>query len=1510
MQHKQMCHKAIVDAWISKGGLDFSAAPDYLVAATTSTGATSSSQHTRRRKLYLDSPQRDALHRDAFQRRLDRRNVRRLMSRERKFVAGGMLEERRSRQLQSTTSAYIHPSVSLRTAGNDSLTLIPPFNDHPNATQLCGDEYGELCPCDPIVDGDSCIGGTMNGVSYFVRLPAAGLLRDKKSSRGPGGSANVEDYIPDLLNATSQDSIQYPTDVAPPCPDFTDIQGQILEKLTMKANVAELTQHDINLHAQALALAIDPETAFVDFSKLSPIAADLFEELVTRPCVPLKMLQKMTREMTIRQFPVDLYEAEQACLSGKMRCHLLPAEITRPTFAETVYMETAGLRKEGNLAANAETFDLAQISDFRKQCEESEEPTDADYCLMAKNILGNVGNKCGSSIEMNRLTAEDLHSLATPRGGAISELWLQPDREGFVTVPQCAVYFGLVKRGMTAEDAMDFCLLKTRVPGKVAVRDLETPSPADAVAQAKNGCPPPASGGNEANLLPGIGNAVSIAESENVQEESTLGRRQREGMLKAREQISALFEDDLYSSRRRRRLAESTLESDKVNGADILQLIQNSEPVSLSEQGLHLEEVDAFVEMISDLKPVLLAQHTKLERTLNGVDTGVGVNYLAGTASSTSSSTGATVQHSQMDEYLLLNATVEICDAASSALNRAAGMLRTLEHDARNTTVYATSTASSYYSISYLPDTTRGAQMPGTGAAHPDRLTVAEEKGVAKCVTELLNLPERGIKKELAVCVEDYVSSATSNQDESLLLAEWDALTEGCAADPTGCVEKSCFDKPPKVLGSTLSAASGGSSASSNGPPVSCHLEDPNAVFEVDAPLIGSRRSRLRRQRRRRRQLREQNSKSTSRALAPEDTTIPSEVNAIGQLTPLPLGHPLTADCYFIQTGCMPHQVDFHSFKREIFDLIAEGSANNAQAGAVYKQGIEDILLAGGGGKTLLTDSEVHRALNAGERLMDQRQGNCMPSENCDPYAADASVSEDEIAQLFNFLDKAGTGCIDPPVDDTFDCDSLGPSDLSMVEDADDDGTPDSSVISAPTTLDGEYTNSGAEKLHWPALCREAKQLSKKKKKLDMMMEKMLERSGNAAARATLRRKLSSTIVGLVGDGADLHESDGSLALVRRLAGQETTSSPGESTNHAGAAPSMYLPPGVIFQDPLTGGPDHVMQALTSPSSGSTPGSTTSPSSTTATTCKEYREAMLLPGVSTASLTLLRQTADECEHRIDRLRKDVRLDVTLLSNVLAAEASGNETQAIRNLVEDLAMGLPGFGTAFDYAEACSKIPSFLGYNTGADSDGDTLNDPEELAHCLIKVKDMIMDVDDHLLKRLQQLRNGGANLKELMREIGTFPSASAAQAEKREMARIPTVCYEECADPHPADRPTPMCQVARTCELLQKRGSPEKLQDGRRKQKQSRRLRRRMQMLEMGAPSALVSNKQLQLVDHEVVGSPSWTKRHAFRNKRGAHRQIAARVLSSRNRRHGHVSYRTPQQRRSLRKRLAKGRRF
>ena len=49
-------------------------------------------------------------------------------------------------------------------------------------------------------------------------------------------------------------------------------------------------------------------------------------------------------------------------------------------------------------------------------------------------------------------------------------------------------------------------------------------------------------------------------------------------------------------------------------------------------------------------------------------------------------------------------------------------------------------------------------------------------------------------------------------------------------------------------------------------------------------------------------------------------------------------------------------------------------------------------------------------------------------------------MNDAELAMVFNALDAAGSGCVEAPLPDTFDCAAFGASDLTLIEDATDIG--------------------------------------------------------------------------------------------------------------------------------------------------------------------------------------------------------------------------------------------------------------------------------------------------------------------------------------------------------------------------------------------------------------------------------------------------------------------------------------
>ena len=113
----------------------------------------------------------------------------------------------------------------------------------------------------------------------------------------------------------------------------------------------------------------------------------------------------------------------------------------------------------------------------------------------------------------------------------------------------------------------------------------------------------------------------------------------------------------------------------------------------------------------------------------------------------------------------------------------------------------------------------------------------------------------------------------------------------------------------------------GGTTPGAAGGPV-CYLQDDNIAYDIDIPGVTRR-------------LFADSQVADWRRLQTMNTLVPMELDQKMRPTLMKRGHPLSnaADCYILQTGCLPWQLSFEKFKAEMRRVIAEG-ARNAQQGA------------------------------------------------------------------------------------------------------------------------------------------------------------------------------------------------------------------------------------------------------------------------------------------------------------------------------------------------------------------------------------------------------------------------------------------------------------------------------------------------------------------------------------------------------------------------------------------------
>lgn len=196
------------------------------------------------------------------------------------------------------------------------------------------------------------------------------------------------------------------------------------------------------------------------------------------------------------------------------------------------------------------------------------------------------------------------------------------------------------------------------------------------------------------------------------------------------------------------------------------------------------------------------------------------------------------------------------------------------------------------------------------------------------------------------------------------------------------------------------------------------------------------------------------------------------------------------------------------------------------------------IKLPDGGASIPMTDSTKAQFKNALEMSNKERRADCREDEICDPSQSDAAISDDDLSEVFNMLDTSRSGCLSPPIPETYDCDAFGESDLTMIHDPDDKGLLAfeqmmglSSMNQASTaTVDGELTQADLDELNddpdffgtgekdkdfkftervdWSSLCRTAKKRDMNQRKIDEFRANKTEEVASKAASAILRQRL------------------------------------------------------------------------------------------------------------------------------------------------------------------------------------------------------------------------------------------------------------------------------------------------------------------------------------------------------------------------------------------------------------------
>ncbi len=309
-QHKQECHKAIIQEYLDKGGQH-----DPNEDSVDDPAGTYHMPSRRARKLMAAKR--------IFEKRVSDKNIRKLMPRHQKRVLKEIKLEkerrmrmrRRVRALsvevekhekserrmlkEGKASSEVAETRKLLETAKRQLTdytmHIPDGflgNYSSNATfdyDYCGSQPGDICQCDPIVDGAACIGTGPNAIAYPETYADAAM----------GGMA-------------------VPSDVAPPCPDFSNMRME----MEMAIDSDPMLLADTNKKAQMkmqLEAAYNYVDNYLDIGMLDGDLWRLYEELTMRTCMPMDMYSTIEHQMHTEYHPIDLGEVSTRCTPSIIR---------------------------------------------------------------------------------------------------------------------------------------------------------------------------------------------------------------------------------------------------------------------------------------------------------------------------------------------------------------------------------------------------------------------------------------------------------------------------------------------------------------------------------------------------------------------------------------------------------------------------------------------------------------------------------------------------------------------------------------------------------------------------------------------------------------------------------------------------------------------------------------------------------------------------------------------------------------------------------------------------------------------------------------------------------------------------------------------------------------------------------------------------------------------------------------------------------------------------------------
>ncbi len=677
--------------------------------------------------------------------------------------------------------------------------------------------------------------------------------------------------------------------------------------------------------------------------------------------------------------------------------------------------------------------------------------------------------------------------------------------------------------------------------------------------------------------------ARKLKEDEHFDEENDhLGRR----MLSTR----ALSELNDQHRGLHRRLMAIEANHGQITSHDVLDYIQNGveggatstryngalDPAAASP-GMKLPLIQELRDTMSHMMPQLDRQMSHAEEVLSGGHREGNFNYLTGEMHGTGMANGpaaVTVApthpvHNMMEPYNHMGRIKTNCTSAMTYMDTAITAMKASEDTDRATLPAGNFYGTSYYSSTASKSTRSGALSPTSAA-----LDASKEAVIADCLDEMLHMEPPPHPPASSICYGEFESMEKSmsangagmgaaGSDDGMIYMRWSALThdKGCFEDEHGCVDRFCFESMPSPVdpGSSWHEVAGmdgahkASAVAGEPAPPAGHVPPGDMTHVLD--VGGVRRLTINT----RTLVDWKHWEQQQRRLQTADTIAPMTLQSDGLARPLPAGAPLDnpADVEVLTTGCMPWQMSLDKFKTTIKGMVAAG-ARGAEAGSHQ---IADALLGhhagpahpktarilsaasdmlGGWAGSVAPKNEIpkdikEKTVKSAQRLVDQRRGKCPEGDSkCDPTKADASVNDDEISRVFNMLDKAHSGCIDPEIPEAFDCDSFGESALTLIDQG---STPDglptgwampkvdemggpsgvytgqgtpSDPSSPMQAIEGgfEKINGDATRLDWGKLCREKKEAERLEHEVYHFVDTVIETGAQATASARLRQRL------------------------------------------------------------------------------------------------------------------------------------------------------------------------------------------------------------------------------------------------------------------------------------------------------------------------------------------------------------------------------------------------------------------